>query len=536
MLEVALGASSNNIITNDEACAKEAIEYLKSHNKGRATFFPLNVIKPKSIDPETLKIVQNIIGFVGIASDLVTYDSKYYNIVMNQLGNIIVTTNVTTAIQISKKINHRYRVISLDGEIIHVGGVMTGGSLKTSNSFISDKYELERLKTYIRSITSEIKDLETNLETQEKELNILKDKIYNTNIEAIKSKEELNNKSNTLSTLENEYKLLLDEINNLEEDNLDKELNEVIASYYKEEQKKNELEKRLEIINSEKSELNDTLNTLESSIKKMNLEYNKMTSEINTLEIDITKLNINLDNLLTRLSEDYSLGYERAKSEYALEIDENIAREKVGQLRRKIKSLGEINLGSIEEYKRVLTRVTFLNKQKDDLLKSENDLLTIINDMDEIMKDKFETSFNNINEEFGKVFKSLFKGGKAHLELTNPDNILETGIDIVAIPPGKNLKPLSLLSGGERTLTAISLLFAIMNLEKVPFVILDEVESALDENNATIFGEYLDNYKGKTQLLVITHKKKTMEFLDTLYGVTMQESGVSKLVSVKLDN
>lgn len=536
MLEVALGASSNNIITNDEACAKEAIEYLKSHNKGRATFFPLNVIKPKSVDPETLKIAQNIIGFVAIASDLVTYDSKYYNIVMNQLGNIIVASDVTTAIQISKKIQHRYRVISLDGEIIHVGGVMTGGSLKTNNSYISDKYELERLKTFIGSVTNEIKELETKLDNQEKELNILKDKIYNTNIEAIKSKEELTNKTNTLNTLENEYKLLLDEINSLEQTNLDKELNDVIDSYYKEEQKKNELEKRLEIYNNEKNNLNDTLNTLETSIKKMNSEYNKMTTEINSLEIDITKLNINLDNLLTRLSEDYSLGYERAKTEYTLEIEENVAREKVGQLRRKIKSLGEINLGSIEEYERVLTRVTFLNKQKEDLLKSENDLLTIINDMDEVMRDKFETSFNNINEEFGKVFKSLFKGGKAHLELTNPENILETGIDIVAIPPGKNLKPLSLLSGGERTLTAISLLFAIMNLEKVPFVILDEVESALDENNATIFGEYLDNYKGKTQLLVITHKKKTMEFLDTLYGVTMQESGVSKLVSVKLDN
>ena len=152
------------------------------------------------------------------------------------------------------------------------------------------------------------------------------------------------------------------------------------------------------------------------------------------------------------------------------------------------------------------------------------------------MKDKFKESFDNINIEFAKVFKTLFKGGSAHLELTDPDNILETGIDIIAIPPGKNEKPLSLLSGGERTMTAISLLFSIMNLEHVPFVILDEVESALDENNAIIFGEYLQNYKNKTQLLIITHKKKTMEFLDKLYGITMQESGVSKIVSVKLEN
>ena len=292
----------------------------------------------------------------------------------------------------------------------------------------------------------------------------------------------------------------------------------------------------LDKYNNEKNELNITLNDLESSIRKSNQEYISLKNDINSLEIDITKLNMNLDNLLNRLSEDYNLGYERARSEYTLEIEESVAREKVSTLRRKIKSLGDVNLGSIDEYDRIYKRVTFLTKQKEDLEKSQSDLLNIIDDMDNVMKDKFVTSFNNINIEFGKVFKTLFKGGNAHLELTDPDNILETGIDIIAVPPGKNKKPLSLLSGGERTMTAISLLFSIMNLEKVPFVILDEVESALDENNATIFGEYLDNYKNKTQLLVITHKKKTMEFLDKLYGITMQESGVSKIVSVKLED
>ena len=536
MLEVALGASSNNIVVNDEACAKEAIEYLKSHNKGRATFFPLNVIKPKSIDPETLRTVQNIIGFVGIASDLVTYDSKYYNIVMNQLGNIIVASNITSAIQISKKINHRYRVISLDGELIHVGGIMTGGSLKTNNSFISDKYELEKLKLSMDNAVSELKEYERKVVDAENELNLVKDNIYKYNIELVSNNEMINSKRSQLDNFESEYNMVLNELDNLSESNLDKELNKVIEDYYKHEEEKAILEKNLEVYNKEKLELNNTLNELESAIKKMNSEYNSLSNEINALEIEITKLDMTLDSLLTRLSEDYSLGYERASKEYVLEIDEDVARSKVSVLRRKIKSLGDVNLGSIEEYDRVITRVNFLNKQKEDLEKSENDLLAIINDMDDVMKDKFEESFNNINEEFGKVFKTLFKGGSAHLELTDPDNILETGIDIIAIPPGKNQKPLSLLSGGERTMTAISLLFSIMNLEKVPFVILDEVESALDEANATIFGEYLHNYKNKTQLLVITHKKKTMEFLDRLYGVTMQESGVSKLVSVKLDD
>lgn len=536
MLEVALGASMNNIITEDETCAKEAIEYLKRHSKGRATFFPLNVIKPKSIDPETLKNIKDIIGFIGVASELVTYDSKYYNIIMNQLGNIIVTDTITTAIALSKKINHKYRVVSLDGEIIHVGGIMSGGSIKDNNSYITDKYELDKLKNSIEPINSEINELESSLSNIDEELKMIKDNIYNLNIEIIKNKELLNNKIGLLEKLNNELELVNNEINNLSENSLDKELENVINEYYKHEQAKIEFEKTLEIYNKERFELNTTLSDLENSVKKKNAEYNNMLSEINSLEISIAKLNMNLDNLLNRLSEDYSLGYERAKREYILEIDEDVARDKVSSLRRKIKSLGEVNLGSIDEYERVYKRVTFLTKQKEDLQKSENDLLSIIDEMDNVMKTKFITSFNNINKEFSKVFKTLFKGGNAHLELTDPNNVLQTGIDIIAIPPGKTLKPLSLLSGGERTMTAISLLFSIMNLEDVPFVILDEVESALDENNATVFGEYLANYKNKTQLLVITHKKKTMEFLDKLYGITMQESGVSKIVSVKLEN
>ena len=536
MLEVALGASSNNIIVNDESCAKEAIDYLKRKNLGRATFFPLNVIKPKSIDPETLREARSMLGFIGVASDLVTYDSKYYNIIMNQLGNIIVTNDINSAINISRKINHRYRVISLDGEIIHVGGIMSGGSTKNNNSYISDKYELDKLKVSIDNINNEIKELEIKYNNSNNELTTIKDNIYNTNIELIKNEEIINNKQSILNNTKNDLELVTNEIKNLSDNSLDNELEQVINEYYSHEQKKIELEHKLEILNNEKLDLNSTLNELETSIKKMNSEYNSMTSELNSLEISVTKLNMNLDNLLNRLSEDYSLGYERAKKEYILEIDENIAREKVNTLRRKIKSLGEVNLGSIDEYERISKRVNFLTKQREDLENSEKDLLNIIDDMDSVMEEKFASTFKSINEEFSKVFKTLFKGGNAHLELTDPDNILETGIDIIAIPPGKNEKPLSLLSGGERTMTAISLLFSIMNLERVPFVILDEVESALDENNATIFGEYLDHYKNKTQLLIITHKKKTMEYLDKLYGITMQESGVSKIVSVKLEN
>jgi chromosome segregation protein len=246
------------------------------------------------------------------------------------------------------------------------------------------------------------------------------------------------------------------------------------------------------------------------------------------------KVNMVLENNLGKLNEDYSMTYEKAIT-YNLELDEETARNRVNELRKTIKSLGEVNLGSIEEYERINKRYTYLNSQRDDLLSSEKNLLEIINSMDEVMKDKFETTFNLVNKEFNKVFKDLFGGGEAELKLTDPSNILETGIDIIAVPSGKTQKPISLLSGGEKTLTAISLLFAIMNLRNVHYAILDEVESALDEDNAERFGEYLQKYKGKTQLLIITHKKKTMEYVDLLYGITMQESGVSKLVSVSLE-
>ena len=239
--------------------------------------------------------------------------------------------------------------------------------------------------------------------------------------------------------------------------------------------------------------------------------------------------------MLNILNSEYELTFEKAKAEYELDIEPEEARKKVNIYRANIKRIGMVNIASIEEYEQVNTRYTFLTNQKSDLLKAEDTLLEIMNEMDEVMKEEFKITFDKIREEFKKVFKELFNGGSADLRLTNPDDLLTTGIDIVASPPGKKLTTISLLSGGEKTLTAISLLFAILNVRSVPFCLFDEVEAALDEANVAQFGKYLDNYKNKTQFLIITHKKKTMEYANTLYGITMQESGVSKLVSVKLE-
>ena len=227
--------------------------------------------------------------------------------------------------------------------------------------------------------------------------------------------------------------------------------------------------------------------------------------------------------------------YEKALHEIDTNIDIETTRLQVSKLKSSIKDLGEVNLGSIAEFERVNERYTFLTTQKDDLVKSIEELETAIASLDEIMKERFKATFASVNMEFQKVFKILFRGGEGHLELTDKDNLLETGVEIIAQPPGKKLSSITLFSGGERTLTAISLLFAILNVKTVPFVILDEVEAALDEANVDVFGKYLETRKDKSQFIIITHKKRTMEYADTLYGITMQEEGVSKLVSVRME-
>lgn len=282
--------------------------------------------------------------------------------------------------------------------------------------------------------------------------------------------------------------------------------------------------------------MKDKIERSQADEKVKNSTLHTKEKQSRDLEIQINRMDVKLDNMLERLSSEYEMTYDRAKKEYSLDIEPDDARLKVNTFRSNIKRIGMVNLDSIEEYQRVNTRYEFLTNQKEDLLKAEDALLEIMNEMDEVMKEEFKTTFEKIREEFQKVFKELFIGGHADLKLTNPDDLLTTGVDIVASPPGKKLTTISLLSGGEKTLTAISLLFAILNVRTVPFCLFDEVEAALDEANVAQFGKYLNHYRDKTQFLIITHKKKTMEYAHTLYGITMQESGVSKLVSVKLED
>ena len=538
-LDVSLGGSKQFIVVENEDSAKSAINYLKDNKLGRATFFPISVIKPRGVDLDTLNVVRNMQGFISVLMDVVKYDSKYYNVVSNQVGNVLLVDNIDNANKISKVINQRYKIVTLDGDIVHIGGTMTGGSLNTSKSIFEEKHELETLRVKRREIAEVIATLEENIKSSTSKLEDNSEKIRQKEIVLIQTQEKYNAKKSSLDITDEEYNNIINELRSLEnlvDSSLSKEEDRIMKLYYETSREKEEVVREIARSTKEKDKISSTIDNIEATNKLNNTSLYTKEKELKTLEINISKMDVLLDNYLRILSEDYEMTYEKAKSNYILEMDTKEARSLVNSYKNRIKQIGMVNVQAIEDYKRVSERYNFLNSQKDDLLNAKDTLLEIINEMDTVMKEEFLTTFNKIDIEFQEVFKQLFKGGSASLKLTNPDDLLETGVDIIASPPGKKLTSINLLSGGEKTLTAICLIFAILNVKPIPFCLFDEVEAALDEANVDNFGKYLNNYKDKTQFLIITHKKRTMEYANTLYGITMQESGVSKLVSVKLDN
>lgn len=539
-LDIALGASKQFLVVDNEMCAKDAINYLKENKLGRCTFFPINVIKPKTVDSETLNILRSEMGYIDTVANMASCSKEYKNIIYNQLGNVLLVTDIDAANRISKRINNRYKIVTIDGEVIHVGGSITGGIIiSSSRNMFSDKQELERLKKQKNSNFEVIRELEEKSQSILKEKGSIISKKDGIQSEYILEQEKINGKNNTLL----EYRERLDsttrELNSLShvvDSSISKEEERIMNEFYDTQKEKQETELMLRDTTKKRDNLKAMIEEIEAKNKLNNSNLNKKQNELKDLEIKVSKMDVKLDYYLNTLSEDYELTFEKAKEKYQLEIEVEEARVKVNTYKNNIKKIGMVNLASIEEYDKVSERYNFLDGQKKDLLEAKDTLLEIISEMDEVMKEEFLKTFKQIQVEFEGVFKQLFGGGRASLKLTDPDNILETGVEIIASPPGKKLTTISLLSGGEKTLTAISLLFAILNVRPIPFCIFDEVEAALDEANVDNFGKYLDHYKTKTQFLLITHKKKTMEYANTLYGITMQESGVSKLVSVKLEN
>lgn len=535
-LEVSLGGAKDYVVVDSPKVAKDCISYLKENNLGRVTFYPIDVIKPRYVDDDTKSVLNSMDGFIGVLADFVSYSSLYKNIIYNQLGNVLLVDTLDNANVISKKINNRYKIVTIDGEVINVGGSITGGRLNRK-SVISEKYELQSLKLEKDRIikdtfelNSSIKDL---LDKEKSKQVVIIEKEKN----KIILKGEKDSKISSFSDYKKKYESISFELSNLEDlsnNSLHEEEERIINKYYDVLKDKEETLKLIDLSNSKIDSLKSEIFEKEASYKLFNQSIRALESNLKDLEIKNSKISVKMDNMLNILSDSYSITFEKAKANYILEIDPDVARKQVNQLKSSLKGIGNVNIGAIEEYERLSLRYEFLNKQTVDLEGAISTLLKIIDELDYVMKDEFMKTFKQVQIEFNNVFKELFGGGEARLVLTDKSNVLETGIDIVVTPPGKKLSTISLLSGGEKTLTAISLLFAILNIKSIPFCIFDEIEAALDEANVSRIGEYFKKYIGKTQLIIITHKKKTMEYANTLYGITMQESGVSKLVSVKL--
>ncbi|WP_342501330.1 chromosome segregation protein SMC [Bacillus sp. FSL W7-1582] len=642
-IEIALGAATQHVVTENEAAARQAIGYLKQHSFGRATFLPMNVIKERTIQFRDIQTAEQHDAFIGVASQLVSFDEKYEKVIRNLLGTVLIVKDLKGANELAKMLGHRYRIVTLDGDVVNPGGSMTGGGVKKkNNSLLSRNREIETLtkqlvemeeKTTI--LEKETKETKQSIAESEVQLNELRqrgemlrekqqelkgtlyelqvaEKNINAHLELYdQEKEELQQRSSELASKDKEQAALetsigekltsLDEeINTLTKrkqtqsstkETISSELTELKISLAKKEQSlANEQEKLssltaeleeaektltetkedLSLLTSEMSSsssgaeqleeaakeklehknkttaliserrkqrlaLSETLEFAERELKEQKRLYKQLTTSLKDEEIKLGRMEVELDNLIAYLNEEYALSFEGAKEMYHLTLSPDEARKRVKLIKLAIEELGTVNLGSIDEYERVNERFLFLTEQRNDLTEAKNTLFQVIEEMDQEMTKRFSETFSQIRGHFESVFQALFGGGRADLKLTDPNDLLNSGVDIVAQPPGKKLQNLSLLSGGERALTAIALLFSILKVRPVPFCVLDEVEAALDEANVFRFAQYLKKYSQETQFIVITHRKGTMEEADVLYGVTMQESGVSKLVSVKLE-
>lgn len=533
-LSTALGNSVQFIVTKTNESARNAIAFLKKNKSGRATFLPIDTITPRTIREDHLVVASSMKGYLGVMSDFVKTGAHMTNIVENQLGQVILTDTLENATNLSQALYSRYKVVTLDGEVVNVGGSLTGGSLKNSSSALVTKKELER-------VTQLIKDYEEKLNQKRAAINELENKqreisheLLQKQVSFAKLEVVVSGKKSELQIAKHEYEELTNqsiELSEIESGAINNQLINELNDAKK-------LRDRLKEAIQTKRELRMSLvlenDKIEGVLKQLRSDLRQIDASINDLKVKKALEESNITRFLERLNEEYKMTYEFAKEEYNENIDMSEAHEKVSTLRFQIDSLGHVNLQAIEDYKEVSSRYENLNTQRLDLISAQNTILKAIDEMDEIMIKRFSETFEKINKEFNIVFRNLFGGGKAELKYSDPTNILETGIDIDVQPPGKAVQNISLFSGGEKALIAISCLFAILRVRPVPMCILDEVEAALDVANVDRFAKYLREFSNQTQFIVVTHREGTMEECDLLYGATMQQKGVTKLVSVKL--
>ncbi len=642
-IETAIGGAIQHIVTETEIDGKNAIEYLKRNNLGRATFLPLSVIKGRGIENGRDDLLR-LDGVIGIASELVKFDKKYENVILNVLGRAVIAEDINSALNAAKKTGHKYKIVTLDGDILNPGGTMTGGSIaKKSSNIFSRSREIEEFRAQIENLEKKCGNILSEMENKKSEAEKLDagykektEKVQSINIScAAKSQEleqfkqsytdriqaahSLDMESNALteqigsaqkdisefedrlSRLQNEIdeidkylreyqgamqsdKIVRDEIyesitelkieaSSAEQEkksaleslerilNMQKQINDEILNADKEKnnfvsnmgEKENRLKKvfetgealkvRIESLENLRNGILEKINLIHDEIKENEEKKQNSFENINKLESRIFKLETKLEGLeeekkriYNTVWEEYEITYRQAQDMFDETIPANEISEAIKEIKSGIKALGNVNVNAIEEFREVKGRYDFLTAQRDDIINAEEKLKKIISELSQLMENQFKEQFKLISENFNSVFMEMFWGGKAYLKMTDEENALESGIEIIAQPPGKNLQNMMLLSGGERALTAIAILFSILKMKPSPFCILDEIEAALDDANVKRFADYLKKFSCDTQFIVITHRKGTMESADVMYGITMQEHGVSKIVSVKFED
>ncbi|WP_027121137.1 AAA family ATPase [Mycoplasma leonicaptivi] len=530
-LETILKSAAQHIVVDNSETAVKAIEFLKKNNSGRATFIPLSSIQPKFIRDDYLLIVRNQPGFVGVASDLVECEPEYKKLVDFLIGNVLVTNDIQSANKISSIIEKKYMIVTQDGNIIRVGGIMVGGSAESSDDIIGIDSRIEELKKIIPGLKAMQNGLQQTINKLSAEIEDEKKYNQNYSVEYKNLQIQIENNIEKINKYKTEVQVTNEQIQNQGIDNTTISEQEIL-----------ELERDLISVNFDLKTKTEIKNDLDQDIYVIGENINKQNTMLAQLLNSYNKKTVTLNKAMTvleldqkRLSIDYGLTLDFAKKNFKLETSAQVAEETVNQLRVEIAELGSVNLDSIRECEEVEERYNFNVSNRDELLEAKNICLSAIAELDKKIVTRLTNIVNDVNQEMHKVFSSMFGGGSAEVKFVNPNNVLESGISIYAQPPGKSVKNLKLFSGGEKSLIAISLLFAILRARPLPLCILDEVEAALDEANVVRFAEYLQELKHQTQFLVITHRVGTMTRVDALFGATMQKRGVTNFFSVQLE-
>ena len=528
-LASALANATYNIITRDEEAARNCINFLKKNKSGRATFLPLTVLKDHELKQEDLIVCENTDGYIGVMADFVECEEQFDLVRDSLLANIIVCDTLENANNLAALLKYNYKIVTLDGDIVHKGGYMTGGKVKNETSIITAQSELERAK-------NDIVSLNAKAELANKEFNEIVERKNNTERELTEKRINIAQIEPLVDVKRVKYEKLKSDFELINPDNVttNESFNdELVSALSKAYTSKDELTTSLKLKRDERMKLSAEIDRKDAQLRTMRRQSESANASILKITKERAVIETKLENNLSRLASEYQMTYDYALAHNEYEITGG-EREEVLALRNDIASLGNINMSAPEEYNEINERYEFLKKNYDDLIASRDKILDAIEEMDEIMKKQFKDTFDKINDNLNDTFKALFGGGRAKLILEDENDILNTGIDIDVQPPGKQVKSIRLFSGGEKTLIALCVLFTIIKVKPSPLIIFDEVEAALDQANVERFAKYVKKFSDISQFLIITHRPGTMAQCDTLYGVTMQQRGVSQMLKVKL--